>query len=239
MEATAISVDDLVSTTEPTKYTAQFRTQNQMIVLDQFLPEDFVVENFLPEVKTVEKYINRVNIPGFKKSGSVSAHILKKHAPQLYNLYQSDTILNFVQKLVDVQLMRCPEDDPHAIALYCYTEPGDRIGFHYDKSFYKGDRYTVLLGLIQDSTHSKLVCYPNGRKKGIHNKPMSVATTPGKLVIFNGNSLWHEVSAIQGNEKRIILTMEFVTDQRMSFVNKLISDFKDRWLYFGKNKTEK
>ena len=46
------------------------------------------------------------------------------------------------------RLQPCPEADPPSCALYFYTEPGDHIGFHYDTSYYKGTRYTVLVGLL-------------------------------------------------------------------------------------------
>jgi hypothetical protein len=49
---------------------------------------------------------------------------------------------------VQAKLSLCPENDPHSCALYYYTEPGDHIGFHYDTSYYKGARYTILMGLV-------------------------------------------------------------------------------------------
>ena len=56
---------------------------------------------------------------------------------------------------------------------------------------------------------------------------------PGTLVIFDGDSLWHEVTPLAENERRVILTMEFVTDNRMTPLNRFVSHLKDRILYFG------
>ena len=61
-------------------------------------------------------------------------------------------------------------------------------------------------------------------------------THPGTLVVFYGDVLWHEVTPLAENEKRVILTMEYVTDPRMSWCNQFISNFKDKLLYFGKRK---
>ena len=104
---------------------------------------------------------------------------------------------------------------------------------HYDKSFYRGHRYTVLLGMIQDSIASKLVCYPGSTKLNRRKNPMAVYTHPGTLVIFDGDSLWHEVTPLAENERGVILTMEFVTDNRMTPLNRFVSHLKDRILYFG------
>jgi len=211
----------------------EFKSQ-QFLMIDDFIPRDFVYRYFLPEVMQCEPFTHRVNLPGIKKSGSVSAHHIKIHAPELFALYHSDWMKEQVEKSVGEKLFVCPERDPHAVALYYYTEAGDHIGVHFDKSFYRGQRYTVLLGLIQDSVNSKLMCYPDATKWNRRKNPLEIYTYPGMLVIFNGDVLWHEVTPLAENEKRVVLSMEFVTDQRMSTVNRFISDCKDKWFYFGK-----
>jgi hypothetical protein len=211
-----------------------YKQHSELLIIPNFLSPDIVKTYFLPEVEVCVNYINRVNVRGFKKSGSVSFQNLRQHAPNLFQLYISGIIKQFISQIVGKTLHFCPAEDSHAAALYFYTDPGDHIKVHYDKSFYRGQRYTVLLGLIQDSIHSKLICYPGATKINRKKNPLHVYTHPGTLVIFNGDGLWHEVSPLGENERRVILTMEFLTDIRMTAMNKFISDFKDRFLYFGK-----
>lgn len=208
--------------------------KKKWLVLDHFLDPDFVRTHFHPEIEACNSYVHRVKIPSFKKSGSVSSHHLQQHAPHLFSLYYSATMKKFVEDIVGEKLLLCPSDDPHGVALYHYTEPGDFIGVHYDKSFYRGRRYTVLLGMIQDSLASKLMCYPGSHKLNRRKNPTPVYTHPGTFVIFDGDSLWHEVTPLAENEKRVILTMEYVTDNRMTKTNRFVSHLKDRLLYFGK-----
>ena len=236
MEAVNRFVQEAIHVADTNAYAEQYQQQSELLVINDFLSPDFVIEHFLPEVEKCTPYVHRVNVPGFKKSGSVSYHHLQRHAPNLLNLYRLDAMKQFIERIVGADLVLSPEGDPHAAALYYYTEPGDRIKMHYDKSFYKGRRYTVLLGMIQDSEHSKLICYPGQKKKNLKkDNPLTVATHPGTLVIFNGDVLWHEVSALGEQEKRVILTMEFLTDPRISRISKFVSDVKDRFLYFGKS----
>ncbi len=206
----------------------------QMLVLDEFIAQEAVAQNYLPEVKRCESYIHRVKMGGFKKSGSVGRSTLKKHAPNLHNLYYSPWLHTFIESVVGVKLYRCPEWDEHGVALYYYTEPGDHIGVHYDKSFYKGKRYTVLLGMVQDSTESNLMCYRGASKFNRYKNPLKVITHPGTLVLFNGDKLWHEVTPLGKNEYRAILTLEYLTTPEISKFNRLVTDIKDRYLYFGK-----
>lgn len=215
-------------------YAKQFQ-QKKFIIINNFLTPDFVKTIFFPEIEHCTPYVHRVSVGSFKKSGSVSSHHLEKNAPELFALYHSSTMKNFVEKIVGESLQLCPPDDPHCVALYHYSEVGDHIGVHYDKSFYRGRRYTVLLGMIQDSMSSKLICYPGSNKLNRRKNPIEVLTHPGTLVIFDGDSLWHEVTPLAENERRVILTMEFVTDNRMTRLNRFISHLKDRLLYFGKN----
>ena len=44
----------------------------------------------------------------------------------------------------------------------------------------------------------------------------------------------HEVTPLGENERRVILTMEFVTNPCISRVNRLIANLKDNYLYFGR-----
>jgi len=228
----------LFDTNSVGNYAEKFK-EHQLLIIDNFLNPDYVQENFIEKTLQCESFMHRVKIPNFKKSGSVSSQRLKIHAPELFNLYHSAQMKQFIENVVGEKLMVCPEEDPHSVALYYYTEPGDHIGVHYDKSFYKGRRYTVLLGLIQDSEHSKLVCYLGANKLNRRKNPLSVMTHPGTLVIFNGDTLWHEVTPLAENEKRVILTMEYVTNNKMTALNRFVSTTKDRLLYFGKSSGKK
>lgn len=214
-------------------YAKQFQ-EKKLLIINNFLTSDLIHDIFLPEIKNCMPMMHRVKMGSFKKSSSVGSHILSNHAPYLFALYHSIVMKNFIEKIVGASLTISPADDLHAVALYCYTESGDHIGVHYDKSFYRGKRYTVLLGLIQDSTTSKLMCYPGSNKFNRRRNPIEVYTHPGTLVIFDGDVLWHEVTPLAENETRIVLTMEYLTDARISPFNRFISNFKDRLLYFGK-----
>ena len=131
------------------------------------------------------------------------------------------------------KLSLCPENDPHSCALYYYTEPGDHIGFHYDTSYYKGARYTILMGLVDKSTQCKLVCELFKDDPVKSPKHLELITHPGDLVIFNGDKLWHAVTPLGEGEERITLTMEYVTDPDMGTIKRLYSNLKDSFAYFG------
>jgi hypothetical protein len=206
--------------------------QNEFLFLPQFVPST-VVEPCLLEIEQVEPDIHRNYVPGHKQGGSVSYYVIREKAPAILALYRSPELRTFLSRLVGAPLMLCPEDDPHACALYYYTKPGDHIGFHYDTSYYQGARYTVLIGLVEQSEHCRLVARVHKGKAPTEISETRIPMDPGTTVVFNGDKLWHAVTPLGAMERRVVLTLQYVTDQRMGPLKKLFSNMKDAVAYFG------
>ena len=209
-----------------------YRDQNEFVVLDRFLTQP-VVDQLLYEVDLLTPDMNRNYVPGHKKGGSVSFYALLSRAPAILSLYRLPALLMFLSRLVDAPLKLCPEDDPHSCALYYYTQPGDHIGFHYDTSYYKGKRYTVLIGLVERSEHCRLVARVRKHGETEEIRETRIPMDPGTVVLFNGDKLWHAVTPLGKGEERVVLTLQYVTNQEMGPFKKMFSNLKDAFAYFG------
>jgi len=207
--------------------------QDECVFFAQFLPSAMVEQYLLPEVERLRAEVHRNYIPKHKKGGSVSSYILAEKAPIFLDLYRSPAFIAFISRLVGATVMPCPDNDPHACALYFYTEPGDHIGFHYDTSYYKGARYTILMGLVQDSTECRLIAQLYKADASRQMQELRLVTPPGAMVLFNGNKLWHAITPLEQGAERIVLTMEYVTNPEMSPVHRFVSNMKDAIAYFG------
>lgn len=231
VDSVAAQVADAVARLDLDAVRATYRQQNEFVYLERWLPPS-LIERLVSDVERVRPSVHRNYIPKHKKGGSVSSYTLRAEAPVILALYRAPAFLHFLRTVTDQPLEPCPDSDPHACALYFYTEPGDHIGFHYDTSYYRGARYTVLLGLIERSG-SRLV----GElfKDDPQRSPVEVrlTTEPGTLVLFNGDKLWHAITPLGAGEERVSLTMEYVTDPRMTVVNRFVSTLKDAVAYFG------
>ncbi|TKB71122.1 MAG: 2OG-Fe(II) oxygenase [Nitrospira sp.] len=206
--------------------------QHECVVLERLLPPP-LVEHLALEAERVRPFVNRNYVPRHKKGGSVSAYVLRQEAPETMALYHSEIFRRFLSRLTEATLLLCPDQDPHAFALYYYTEPGDHIGFHYDTSYYKGARYTVLVGLVERSTHCRLVArlYKGSRNREI--REVRIPMDPGTVVVFNGDKLWHAVTPLGEQEERIVLTLQYVTNREMGLLKRMFSNLKDAFAYFG------
>jgi hypothetical protein len=208
-----------------------WRAQDEFVCLERWLPAA-LVERMVAEVERVRPAVNRSFIPRHKKGGSVSSYTLRQQAPTIVALYRAPAFIAFLSRLVGRPLQPCPPADPHACALYFYTEPGDHIGFHFDTSYYRGARYTVLIGLVERSS-SRLVCQLFKRAPERAPVELSLATHPGTFVFFNGDRLWHAITPLGVGEERVSLTLEYVTDPSMSPLKRFVSNMKDAIAYFG------
>jgi hypothetical protein len=211
----------------------RYWAQNECVVLEHFLPDEVLEHSLLPEAEKLRADVHRNYLPRHKKGGSVSYYTLVEKAPAVLALYRHPAFIDFLSQLVGAPVMPCPEDDPHACALYFYTEPGDHIGFHYATSYYRGARYTVLVGLVQRSQHCQLVCQLYKGDPTRERQDLQLITHPGTMVIFNGDKLWHAATPLEPGAERIMLTMEYVTNPKMGVFKRFISNTKDAIAYFG------
>ncbi|RKP46555.1 2OG-Fe(II) oxygenase [Pararobbsia silviterrae] len=220
----------LASLPEPVPVDA-FREQGAFLYLDTFLPRD-VTDALIAGVRAVQGSVNRNYLPGHKQGGSVSRYTIDELAPAIAELYRSPVLIRWLETLCGEALQPSPDDDPHAYALYFYTKPGDHIGWHYDTSYYEGRRYTLLLGVIDDSS-CFLEYRLHTREPNVPIVEDAVQIPPGGLVFFDGDKLHHRITPLGENEERVSLTFEYVTNPHMRPFQRFISNMKDAVAYFG------
>jgi hypothetical protein len=205
--------------------------QGAFLFLEDFLPASCTAQ-LAAAVSALQWAINRNYLPGHKQGGSVSRHAIDRSAPFIAQLYRAPALLRFVEQLCGERLQLSPPEDPHAYALYFYTRPGDHIGWHYDTSYYRGRRYTLLLGVI-DRSSCRLDYELHTRDAGTPVKRGSVQIPPGGLAFFEGDRLRHRITPLGDGEVRVSLTFEYVTNPTMHPWWRLISNIKDAVAYFG------
>ncbi|HEY1609422.1 MAG TPA: 2OG-Fe(II) oxygenase [Paraburkholderia sp.] len=205
--------------------------QGSFLYLSEFLPAD-ATQQLIDAARALLPEVNRNYLPGHKAGGSVSRHTIDRLAPYIAQLYRSPALLGWLEKMTGDRLQLSPADDPHAYALYYYTRAGDHIGWHYDTSYYDGRRYTVLLGVIEDSS-CKLEYELHTRDDSRADEPGAVRYPPGALVLFDGDRLRHRVTPAAEGDMRVSLTFEYVTNPNMRPWRRFVSNMKDAIAYFG------
>jgi len=209
-----------------------YEANGQFLAIEDFLPEE-VLDGALADLAKLRPLVHRNHIPKQKKGGAVSRHSIDREADVIADLYRSAPLRAFLEKITGATMLDCPSRDPHTYALYLYSEAGDHIGWHFDTSFYRGRRFTLLIGLV-DNDSCKLECELHRKDASREVESRSYRMKPGSLVLFDGDSIWHRVTKMaEGDNERVVIAMEFVTDQSINPIRKLISNVKDSFAYFG------
>ncbi|GAA4330739.1 hypothetical protein GCM10023144_18680 [Pigmentiphaga soli] len=212
-----------------------FVDQGSFLFMEDFLPRE-VTQRLVEAVRAVQGEVHRNYLPGHKQGGSVSRHTIDRMAPFIAGLYRSPALVGWLEKLCGEPLLPSPDDDPHAYALYFYTRPGDHIGWHYDTSYYDGRRYTLLLGVVDDSS-CRLEYRLHTRTPQRPPESGAVRLPPGGLAFFDGDRLQHRITPAGAGEERVSLTFEYVTNAGMRPWRRFVSNMKDAVAYFGFRQT--
>jgi alkylated DNA repair dioxygenase AlkB len=209
----------------------RYHEQSEFLVLEGLLPADLLA-TWQSELEQLKPAIHRNYIPRHKKGGSVSYDQVHARAPHISGVYHSAALLDLLRRLTGAAMQPCPATDPHRCALYAYTEEGDHIGWHYDTSYYKDRRWTLLVGL-EDHSSSRLLCHLHTRARDRAVQKLELRVAPGTAVLFNGDTVYHCVTPTRAGEWRFIVSMQFVTNAHMNPLLRFVSHMKDAIAYFG------
>jgi hypothetical protein len=158
------------------------------------------------------------------KSGStITTQIINNKIPQLINYYQNE-LCNIISKSINIKLKPTSLIYPTTCCILLYEKEGDWINWHYDYNYYNGRFFTVLILLNKDITCSK---YQYKIDNTINQLDLIE-----DAVIFEGNYLYHNASKLCNNEKRYVLSLQYVTDDKISFLNSIRIKIKD-FAYIG------
>jgi len=222
---------DSLRETDEAHLRERYCEQDEFVIVEDFLPSQ-VLSRWEVELEKLKPHIHRNYLPGHKKGGSVAYQTVNALAPSITGLYHSAPLLGFLRRVVSAEINECPPNDPHRCALYAYTEEGDHMGWHYDTSYYKDRRWTVLVG-FKDESSSRLLCHLHTRNPNRDVVKLELQIKPGMLVIFNGDKVHHAVSPLKEGESRYVVSMQYVTTGDMHPFMRFVSNMKDAVAYFG------
>jgi hypothetical protein len=190
--------------------------------------------NHLIENREIQKRVNISTFPETffncalpnKRGITISTNNIVKYAPNLINFYQND-LCKLVSNHLKLTLFPTHLNLPTSCALLIYENEGDWINWHYDYNYYDGRFFTLLIPITNNSTCSEFQFYND------KNQVKSVNLTNNNSICFEGNYLYHRASKLCKNEKRVILSCQYVTTNNMSFLNSMRLKIKD-FAYTGK-----
>jgi hypothetical protein len=177
---------------------------------------------------TINMYFENIfNCAIPNKSGvTISTQNIIKFSPDLIDFYQTN-LRQFVSQQIGLEIYPTDLSLPTTCAILIYEKEGDWINWHYDYNYYNGRFFTVLIPIISDNSCTEF------QFKNDDNTNKSIDLLNGNGLVFEGDFLYHRATKLCKNQKRVILSCQYVTDNSMSYLNKLRIKIKD-FAYTGK-----
>ncbi len=202
---------------------------SNIAVVPGFLPpENF--QRILRELSALQS-IERGYIPTRRKAGTIAYETLIQTAPVITGLYHSSDLKRFLSRTAKLDLLPTPIQDQNSLSLLIYDRPGDHIGFHHDLNFYRGRHFTVILCLVNEGSgpdglsHAGFVVNRDGSEQ-------HVRAAPNTLIMFEGSKVYHKVTPIAENERRVVMSMTFCTEPTSKWSQAVSRRIKDT-AFFG------
>lgn len=213
---------------DATPWVASFAA-NRLVAIPNFLPETHL-ERLRAEATALIPQMVKSYIPTHKKGWTLSYEKIQLFAPQCLAFYHSPSVQQVVSRLVGQSVTPTPVNDQSSLSVLCYQEAGDHIHWHFDHNFYRGRHFTVLLSLANERegggcSSSQLLYRQNGNDQ-------VVGTPPNTLVVFEGAQVLHRATPLGEGELRLILSMTYCVDPRLSWWKELCRRIKDT-AFFG------
>jgi len=194
------------------------------IDLNNNLKEDV---NFLLNKDDIQKRVtikmypeNIFNCAIPNKAGiTISTQNVNKCSPDIINFYKKE-LCDKVSTEIGLKLYPTDLKMPTSCAILIYEKENDWINWHYDYNYYNGRFFNVLIPITNELTCTIF------QFKNMDNEIISMDLT-NNAICFEGNYLYHRASKLCKNQKRVILSCQYVTDNSMSFINKMRIKIKD------------
>jgi hypothetical protein len=160
-----------------------------------------------------------------RKGTTIHTQNIVNSSPNLISFYKND-LCKKVSRLTGLKLYPTALEFPTSCAIIIYEKEGDWINWHYDFNYYNGRFFTVLVPITHVLTCTKF------QFKDKNNNVIDKDLT-NNAICFEGNYVYHRASKICKNQKRIMLSCQYVTDNSISFINQVRIKLKD-YAFIGK-----
>src|SRR5262245_50174601 len=217
-----IAADDSPADTET--YAAEFASARLVAIAEFVSPT--TLTRLRDEALAGIPFLEHTHIPLHKKGNTLSYECILRQAPHLFGFYHDRAVQAWISAVTGGTVETTPVQDQSSLSVLCYKDAGDHIQWHYDHNFYRGRHFTVLLSLVNRSaagglSRSRLERqFPNGTVR-------SIAMPENTLVIFEGARVRHRATPTEAGDLRVVLSMTYCTDPRISRVREFARRVKD------------
>eukprot|EP00798_Chlamydomonas_sp_ICE-L_P029475 gene29475-5822_t len=167
-----------------------------------------VLKNRLKAISDDPSKSKRVNIARWKAGKTADTQTLFKACPEMVGFYAN--MANYISNIVGEKVYNTDPRLKKTCVILIYDSKGDFINWHYDVNYYRGRFFTLLIPVSTEDTCTTFVFKNN---KGVA-EPIRLGK--GEAILFEGERSFHMASKLCEGNKRVILSMQFTTNNDFS-----------------------
>jgi hypothetical protein len=182
-------------------------------VIDLFLPHEYRYKLLdLAKHKGV-----RIEIPK-KKQKNISYNEISK---EIYGIESWYTSISYtISSAIGEKVFTLDKTHKNRLSLIVYDKEGDYIDWHFDTNHFKGRYFTLIVPVTLEHTCGNFVY------KDKDTNDIDLQINENQAILFEGDKVFHAAKKLCNNQIRILLSMTFITNNKMNTWNYLMNSMK-------------
>lgn len=198
--------------------------ESSLVLIEDFFDIDFF-RNLQENILQIQES-NRTNnlFKSIRKAGTIPSNSIPEY---IKNIYYNKIFIQFLRKITNLSLENVNCDDDSNMNILVYDKPGDFITWHFDPNHYVGNRLTILINVINESSSNSLSSSLLQYKIKGSNEIYSIKMKPNSILIFDGSNVEHRATPIKLDERRIVLSFTYCDVCKETILGKFIKKCKE------------
>jgi len=131
---------------------------------------------------------------------------------EVKNFFLTEELREQVSEAVGENVDFADDIEKYKIFARLYEDDGDHIDWHYDNNYTIGNRYTLVIPLIQDVNNTSEFMIKDQKTQ----KEIKVSLKVGQGVVYNGTVTYHKITPQTGGAVRMVVIIPFYSNKNMN-----------------------
>ena len=188
-------------------------TPNEYFIFDVKQPPSYYKEELYNQLKNGTQLKNEKNfntVQGVK--------IDKNKIPkEIKEFFLNEELREKVGELVGENVDFADDIEKYKIFARLYEHNGDHIDWHYDNNYTAGNRYTLVIPIIQDVNNTSEFVIKDQKTQ----KEITVSLKVGQGVVYNGTVTYHKITPQTNGAIRMVVIIPFYSNKNMNVFNRV------------------
>ena len=186
---------------------------NEYFILDMKQPPAHYSEKLYEQLKNGTKLKNERNFNNVK-----GTKIDKNKIPyEIKNFFLTEDLSLQVSETVGENVDFADDIEKYKIFARLYEDSGDHIDWHYDNNYTDGNRYTLVIPIVQDLNNTSEFMIKDRNTQYEFKVPLKV----GQGVVYNGSITYHKITPQTEGAIRMVVIIPFYSNKNMSLFNSI------------------